>query len=210
MPSAGTFTTRPVYMGTHGIVASGHYLGARAGQRMFDKGGNAIDAAVASGFALNILEPQNCGIGGEVPILVYSAKEAKAFAISGQGWIGQAATVAWFRQAGIDPIPGDGFLPATVPAAFGTWAFALMKFGTLTLKDVLEPAIEYTEFGFPMYPSLRNAIAGLARRFREEWPSSAAVYLPNNRVPAVGEVLKNPDWAATMKKVVEEIGRAHV
>src|SRR5439155_14041722 len=203
MPSAGTFTTRPVYMGMHGVVASGHYLGARAGQRMFDRGGNAIDAAVASGFALNILEPQNCGIGGEVPILVYSAKEAKAFAISGQGWIGQAATVEWFRQAGIDPIPGDGFLPATVPAAFGTWAFALMKFGTLTLKDVLEPAIEYTEFGFPMYPSLRNAIAGLARRFREEWPSSAAVYLPNNRVPAVGEVLKNPDWAATMKRVVE-------
>src|SRR5437879_368075 len=203
MPSAGTFTTRPVYMGTHAIVASGHYLGARAGQRMFDKGGNAIDAAVASGFALNILEPQNCGIGGEVPILVYSAKEAKAFAISGQGWIGQAATVEWFRQAGIDPIPGDGFLPATVPAAFGTWAFALMKFGTLSLKDVLEPAIEYTESGFPMYPSLRNAIAGLARRFREEWPNSAAVYLPNNRVPAVGEVLKNPDWAATMKKAVE-------
>jgi gamma-glutamyltranspeptidase/glutathione hydrolase len=190
-------------MGTHGLVASGHYLGARAGQRMFDKGGNAIDAAVASGFALNILEPQNCGIGGEVPILVYSAKEGKVSAISGQGWIGQAATIEWFRQAGIDPIPGDGFLPATVPAAFGTWAFALMKFGTLTLKDVLEPAIEYTESGFPMYPSLRNAIAGLARRFREEWPSSAAVYLPNNRVPAVGVILKNPDWAATMKKVVE-------
>jgi gamma-glutamyltranspeptidase/glutathione hydrolase len=190
-------------MGTHGIVASGHYLGARAGQRMFDKGGNAIDAAVASGLALNVLEPQNCGIGGEVPILVYSAKEGKVSAISGQGWIGQAATVEWFRQAGIDPIPGDGFLPATVPAAFGTWAFALMKFGTLTLKDVLEPAIELTEPGFPIYPSLRNAIAGLAKRFREEWPSSAAVYLPNNRVPAVGEVLKNPDWAATMKKVVE-------
>jgi gamma-glutamyltranspeptidase/glutathione hydrolase len=190
-------------MGMHGVVASGHYLGARAGQRMFDKGGNAIDGAVASGLALNILEPQNCGIGGEVPILVHSAKEGKVFAISGQGWIGQAATIEWFRHAGIDPVPGDGFLPATVPAAFGTWAFALMKFGTLTLKDVLEPAIELTESGFPMYPSLRNAIAGLAKRFREEWPSSAAVYLPNNRVPAVGEVLKNPDWAATMKKVVD-------
>lgn len=208
MPGAGTFTTRPVYMGTHGVIASGHYLGARAGQRMFDKGGNAIDAAVASGFALNVLEPQNCGIGGEVPILVYSAKEGKVFAISGQGWIGRAATVDWFLKAGIDPIPGDGFLPATVPAAFGSWAFALMKFGTLTLKDVLEPAIEYTESGFPMYPSLRNAIAGLAKRFREEWPSSAAIYLPNNRVPGVGEVLKNSDSAATLKKVVDVENRA--
>src|SRR5437016_10008993 len=177
MPGSGTFTSRPVYMGTHGIVASGHYLGARAGQRMFDKGGNAMDAAVASGFALNILEPQNCGIGGEVPILVYSAKEAKAFAISGQGWIGQAATVEWFRQAGIDPIPGDGFLPATVPAAFGTWAFSLLRFGKLTLRDVLEPAIDYAESGFPVYPDLHASIAGLATLFKEQWPSSAEVYL---------------------------------
>jgi gamma-glutamyltranspeptidase/glutathione hydrolase len=203
MPGTRVFTTRPVYLGTHGLIASGHYLGARAGQRMFDRGGNAIDAAVASGFALNVLEPQSCGIGGEVPILVYSAKEGKPFAVSGQGWAGTAATVDWFRAAKIDPIPGDGFLPATVPAAFGSWAFALQRFGTLTLKDVLEPALDYTESGFPVYPGLHNSLTGLARRFREEWPSSAAVYLPNDRVPAVGEVLKNPDWAATLKKVVD-------
>src|SRR5205085_3026676 len=130
--------------------------------------------------ALNVLEPQNCGIGGEVPILIYSAKEGKPFAFCGQGWVGKAATVDWFLQAKIDPIPGDGFLSATVPAAFGTWAFALSRFGTLTLKDVLEPALDYTEAGFPMYPGLRNAIAGLAKRFREEWPTSAAVYLPGD------------------------------
>src|SRR5215813_14969953 len=110
------FTTRPVLMGRRGVVASGHYLGARAGQMMFDRGGNAIDAVVASGFALNVLEPQSCGIGGEVPILVYSAREKRVFAISGQGWAGNSATMGWFREAGIDPIPGDGFLAATVPA----------------------------------------------------------------------------------------------
>jgi gamma-glutamyltranspeptidase/glutathione hydrolase len=202
MSDTGVFTTRPVYMGTHGILASGHYLGARAGQRMLDRGGNAIDAVVASGLALNVLEPQSCGIGGEVPILVWSAKEAKVYAVSGQGWVGKLATIDWFRNEKIDPIPGDGFLPATVPAAFGTWAFTLMRFGTLRLKDVLEPAIEYTESGFPMYPGLRNAIADLVKRFRDEWPWSAAVYLPDNRVPAVGEVFKNPEWAATLKKVV--------
>jgi gamma-glutamyltranspeptidase/glutathione hydrolase len=197
------FTTRPVYMGTHGIICSGHYLAARAGQRMFDKGGNAIDAAVASGYALNLLEPQSNGLGGEVPILVYSAKEKKPFAISGQGFIGEKATVDWFRKAGIDMIPGDGFLPACVPAAFGSWATALMRFGTLTLKDVLEPVIDYAASGFPVYPGLRNSIAGLARRFRDEWPSSAAVYLPDRKVPDVGSVLKNPDWATTVKKAVE-------
>ena len=200
---ADGFTTRPVYMGTHGIICSGHYLAARAGQRMFDKGGNAIDAAVASGYALNLLEPQNNGLGGEVPILVYSAKEKKPFAISGQGFIGEKATVDWFRKAGVDLIPGDGFLPACVPAAFGSWATALLRFGTLTLKDVLEPVIVYAASGFPVYPSLRTAIAKLAQRFREEWPSSAAIYLPDGKVPAVGSVLKNPDWAATIKKVVE-------
>src|SRR5262249_48134908 len=159
------------------------------GQRMFDKGGNAIDAAVASGFALNVLEPQSNGIGGEVPILVYSIKDEKwPYAISGQGFAPKAATVDWVRKAGIAIVPGDGFLPATVPAAFGSWAFALQRFGTQTLKDVLEPAIDYTESGFPVYPGLHSALAGLAKKFREQWPSSAEVYLPNDRVPAIGEI----------------------
>src|SRR6266567_1631122 len=203
MPTSSSFTTRPVYMGTHGVIAAGHYLAARAGQRMFDRGGNAIDAAVASGFALNVLEPQSNGIGGEVPILIYSAKEKKVFSISGQGWAGKNVSVEWYLKNKIDPIPGDGFLPATVPAMFGSWALALMRFGTLTLKDVLGPALDYTASGFPVYPGLQSAIAGLARRFRNEWPASAEVYLPNNRVPAVGEVLRNPDWAATLKKAVD-------
>jgi gamma-glutamyltranspeptidase/glutathione hydrolase len=198
-----SFTTRPVYMGTHGVLASGHYLAARAGQRMFDKGGNAIDATVASGFALNLLEPQNNGLGGEVPILIHSAKDGKVVSISGQGFAPKAATVDWFREAKVDLIPGDGFLPATVPAAFGSWAFALMRYGTLTLKDVLEPVIAYAESGFPVYGSLSGALSRLSTRFKEEWPSSAEAYLPRGRAPAVGEVLKNPDWAATLKKVVE-------
>ncbi len=203
MAGPDVFTTRPVYMGRRGVVASGHYLAARAGQLMFEKGGNAIDAAVASGYALNVLEPQSCGIGGEVPILVYSAAKGSVQSISGQGWVGRAATIDWFRKAKIDMIPGDGFLPATVPAAFGSWAFALQQFGTLTLKDVLEPALDYTEFGFPMYRGLQSAIAGLARKFREQWPSSAEIYLPNNRVPAVGELFKNADWTATLKRLVD-------
>jgi gamma-glutamyltranspeptidase/glutathione hydrolase len=203
------FTTRPVYMGTHGVIASGHYLAARAGQRMFDKGGNAIDATVASGFALNLLEPQNNGLGGEVPILVHSAKDGKVYSISGQGFAPKAATVDWFVQNKIDLIPGDGFLPATVPAMFGSWAFALVRFGTLTLKDVLEPVIDYAESGFPVYPSLNRAIDGrLARRFRSEWPTSAAVYLPDDKVPAVGALLKNSELAATLKKAVEAESKA--
>jgi gamma-glutamyltranspeptidase/glutathione hydrolase len=210
MPERETtrFTTRPLYLGRRGLLASGHYLAARAGQRMFDKGGNAIDAAVASGFALNLLKPHLNGLGGEVPILVYSAGEKKVFSISGQGWSGKAATIDLVRKLGIKIMPGDGFLPACVPAAFGTWAFALRRFGTLTLRDVLEPAIDYAESGFPMYPHLRASLQRLSKRFRAEWPSSAELYLPDNRVPGVGELHKNPRWSGTMKKVVEAETRA--
>ncbi len=203
MPPADTFTTRPLYLGRHGLLASGHYLAARAGQRMFDKGGNAIDAAVASGYALNLLKPTLNGVGGEVPILVYSAKDRKVFSISGQGWCAKAATLEAFQKLKIDRIPGDGYLPATVPAAFGSWAFALMRFGTLTLKDVLTPAIDYAEGGFPMYALLRRSLQGLARRFQAEWPSSADLYFPSKRVPAIGEMHVNRDWAATMKKACD-------
>ena len=203
MADPNIFTTRPVFMGRRGVLASGHYLAARAGQLMFDKGGNAIDAGVASGIALNLLEPHNCGLGGEVPILIYTAEKRQVVSISGQGWAGRAMTIDWFTQAKIDLIPGDGFLAATVPAAFGSWAFALMRFGSLALRDVLEPAIDLAENGFAVYPVLHQAIAGLAKKFRDHWPSSAEVYLPNRRVPAVGELFRNPDWANTLKRVLD-------
>jgi gamma-glutamyltranspeptidase/glutathione hydrolase len=203
MPERDSFTTRPVYMGRRGLVAAGHYLAARAGQRMFDKGGNAIDAVVASGFALNLLEPHNNGLGGEVPILVYSATEKKVHSISGQGFIGKAATVELFNKLKIKLIPGDGFLPACVPAAFGSWAFALKRFGTLTLADVLEPAIDYAENGFAVYPVLRRALSAQAKRYKAEWPSTAELYLPGGKPPDVGELHKNPAWAAIVKKAVD-------
>ncbi len=198
-----SFTTRPVYMGRRGVIAGGHYLAARAGLLMFERGGNAVDAAVASGFALCLLEPDKLGIGGEVPMLIYAAAKKRVYALSGQGWVGRAATLDWFRQAQIDPIPGDGFLSATVPATFGTFALALQRFGTLTLADVVEPAIDYAQYGWPLYPTFHAALGDLAKLFRERYPTSADVYLPGGRVPEVGTLMRNPDWARTLKRVVE-------
>jgi gamma-glutamyltranspeptidase/glutathione hydrolase len=203
MPESDSFTTRPVYMGRRGILVSGHYLAARAGQRMLDKGGNAIDAAVASGFALNLLMPHLNGLGGEVPILIYSASDNKVYSISGQGFSGKAATIDLFRKMEIKLIPGDGFLPATVPAAFGSWAFALMRFGTLTIKDVLEPSIELAREGFPIYAALRGSLTRLVKRFRAEWPTSTELYMPDGKVPAIGDLHKNSDWAAIVTRAVE-------
>ena len=204
------FTTRPVLMGTHGMVTAGHYLAAAAGFRMFEIGGNAIDAGVAAGFAVNALEPQSNGIGGEVPILIYSVRQKRVYAINGQGYAPKAATIDWFKSRGIDLIPGDGLLSATVPGAFGAWLTALQHFGNLSLKEVLTPAIELTEEGFPMYPELHNAIGVLAGKFRDEWPSSANVYLPHGRPPKVGELFRNVDWANTFKVAIDvEIRNRH-
>ena len=204
------FTTRPVLMGTHGMVTAGHYLAAAAGFRMLEIGGNAVDAGVAAGFAVNALEPQSNGIGGEAPILIYSARQKRVYAINGQGHAPKAATIDWFKSQGINLIPGDGFLSATVPGAFGAWLTALQHFGKLSLKDVLTPAIELTAEGFPMYPELHSAINNLTDKFRNAWPSSARIYLPNNRPPAVGELFRNVDWANTFKGAIDiEIKNRH-
>jgi gamma-glutamyltranspeptidase/glutathione hydrolase len=196
------FTTRPVIMGTHAVITTGHYLATFAGLRVLQEGGNAIDAGVTAGFCLAVLEPQLNGIGGEVPILVYSAKRGRVHAISGQGTAPRRATIEWFRGQGIDLIPGDGFLPATVPAAFDAWVTALREFGTMPLSRVLIPAIELAESGFPMYAKLKDTLLAQQKEFTEQWPTSAAAFLCAG-VPEIGEIYRQPQWSATFRKVLE-------
>ena len=194
-----TFTTRPVIMGTRGVVTSGHYLATAAGFRIMEQGGNAVDAAAAMCFCLNLLEPHQNGLGGEVPTLIYSAQERKAFAVSGMGWSPQAFTVQWCQEHKIDLIPGDGYLPACVPAVVDTWATALARFGTLSFSQVLQPAIELAEHGFPVYEGLHDVIAVNVDRFTALYPTTGQIYCPGGRVPEVGEVFRNPDLADTLK-----------
>ena len=193
------FTTRPVVMGTRGVVTSGHYLATAAGFRMMEQGGNAIDAAAAMCFCLNLLEPQSNGLAGEVPTLIYSARERKVYELSGMGWSPQAFTIDWCREQGIDLIPGDGYLPACVPAVVGTWAAALARFGTMSFGEVVQPAIELAENGYPVYDSLHNSLASNVAKFTELYPSTGEVYLPGGKAPAVGELHRNPEWAETLR-----------
>jgi gamma-glutamyltranspeptidase/glutathione hydrolase len=198
------FTTRPNIMGTHGVVTSGHYLASAIGLDILRKGGNAVDAGVAMGFALSALEPQSYGIGGEAPILIYSAKDRRVYAVKGQGYAPRKATIGFFRRNKIRLIPWDGFLPATVPGAFDAWITALLRFGTLGLKDVLEPTVQLHEAGFPVYERLKRMITALSERMRKEWPSTAKIYLPDDRVPEVGQILKNADLAKTFRRLLAE------
>ena len=187
------FATRPTLRGCGGAVAAGHYLAAEIGARMLAAGGNAADAACAMGFALEVLEPTQNGPGGECPILVWEAAAERAHAISGQGPAPADATVPAMRARGLDLVPPDGFLAATVPAAVDAWCLLLERFGTRGFEDVVAPARELAARGFPMYPFLRGLLAFVEPRFRADWPSSAAIFSP---VPADGHLLRNRDLAA--------------
>ena len=195
------YSLRPVIRGRRGVVAAGHYLAAAAGFRIMEQGGNAIDAAAAMSFCLNILEPQSNGIGGDVPTLIYVAKEKKTVAVSGMGWSPQAFTIDWCREHGIDLVPGDGYLPACVPAPVDTWATAVARYGKLTFSQVLQPAIELAENGYALYDGLRSSLSNGLKKFTELYPTTGEIYCPGGKVGDVGSLVRNPDWADSLKKM---------
>ena len=200
--------TRPIVRGTRGCVASSNYMATAAGFEILLAGGNAFDAAIATGLALHVVEPHMNSIGGEAPALVYSARHKKALAVSGQGTAPHAATLQFFHTQGIKLIPGDGFLPVTVPASFDLWITLLAKFGTMSLRKVIAPAIRLAEHGFPMYPNLELNLRAHAARFLKEWPTTSRIFLPNGRLPATGQILVQKELAQTFRKLVATEKRA--
>jgi len=199
-------SSRPVISGRKGVIAAGHFLASAAGTKMLALGGNAVDAGVAAGFALTVLKPTENSMGGECPMLIYSPKDMKVFSISGQGVSPKKATPQWFSDNGIDMIPGDGYLGATVPGLFGAYCTALSRFGRLSLAEVLGPAIELAEEGYPVYERMSATIASLSKRFTEEWPSSAAIFMPGGKPPAAGQILKQPALAKTFRRILDAAG----
>ena len=194
--------TRPTIMGTHAMVSCGHWLAADAGATILKKGGNAFDAGVASVLAQSVLEFDSFGLGGEVPVLAYVATDNKVYSVDGNMAAPKGVTIEWFRKNNILLIPGDGFLAAGVCAAVDSLVMTLDKWGTLSFAEVAADAIRLADQGFPMHHSYRNTIAAAERRFREEWPSSAALFLPGGKIPAYGEIHTNKDLANTFKKLV--------
>ena len=205
--STGSSGGRPVVMGSHGVVAAGHYLAAEAAMTMLRRGGNAMDAAAAAGFALHVTLPHQNGLAGEVPMLVYSAADQQVHAISGHGVAPAAATIESFRAMGLEVIPGDGLLPAIVPPAVASWILLLRRFGTMRLSEVLAPAIELAGAGLPMYDALHQSISAHAERFTREWPSSSACFLADGQPPAVGTLWRQADLASTLRQLSDADGR---
>ena len=206
--STGSTGGRPMIMGTSGVVSAGHYLAAEAGMTMFRRGGNAFDAAAAAGFALTVLLPEQNGLAGEVPMLLHSARDNATWSVNGNGAAPAVASLAKFRdELGLSIIPGDGLLPAVVPANVASWILVLRRFGTMRIQEVLAPAIELAENGFAMSDHLNAAIAAHAERFRKDWPTSAEVFLPHGRPPAIGELWRQTDLARTLKRLYKAADR---
>src|ERR1022692_1979275 len=204
-PVAGIqqFTTRPELTGTFGMVASTHWLASAAGMAVLEAGGNAFDAAVATGLVLQVVEPHLNGPGGEVPVIGFDAAAGEAFVLDGQGPAPAAATLGVFESLGLDLVPGTGLLAACVPAAFGTWMLLLERYGKLPLREVMEYAIGYARDGYPMLPTASATIAAVAGTFRDHWPTSAEIYLADGPPPAWSR-FANPALAAVFSRILAE------
>jgi gamma-glutamyltranspeptidase/glutathione hydrolase len=197
-----SFSTRPELRGTFGMVASTHWLASAAGMAVLEQGGNAFDAAVATGFTLQVVEPHLNGPGGDLPALVWPAESDRPLVLCAQGPAPQAATIERYRdELGLELIPGTGPLAAVVPGAFGGWIELLREHGTLPLRDVLHFAIGYAEDGYPALASIGDAIRKVEQLFRDDWTTSVDVYLP---APEPGSLHRNRALAETFRRILAE------
>jgi gamma-glutamyltranspeptidase / glutathione hydrolase len=182
------------------MVASTHWLASQTGMAVLERGGNAFDAAVATGFVLQVVEPHLNGPGGEVPAVFFAEERGEPLALCGQGVAPAAATIERFHELGHELIPGTGVLAACVPGAFGGWLLLLRDFGSWRLADVLEFAIGYAESGYPLHERIRATIE-LNEELLASWPGSRDLYLP---APVAGELFRNPALATTYRRIVDE------
>ncbi|MGB7693584.1 MAG: gamma-glutamyltransferase, partial [Pseudolabrys sp.] len=202
------FTTRPEIEGTFGVVTTTHWIATAVGMATLEKGGNAFDAAVATAFVLQVVEPHLNGPGGDVPVILHDVTRGKPEVICGQGPAPAAATIARFTELGLDIVPGTGLLAACVPGMFDTWMLLLRDYGTMRPTDVLTPAISYARNGHPIVERASATIATVEDLFRDHWPTSAAVYLPDGNVPPPGSMFANRTLADTYERILREAADA--
>jgi gamma-glutamyltranspeptidase/glutathione hydrolase len=171
---------------------------------ILEKGGNAFDAAVAMGFALQVVEPHLNGPGGEVPIIFHEAASGETKVLCGQGTAPAGATLEHYRGEGLDLVPGTGLLATVIPGAFDAWLTLLRDKGTMTLAEVMSHALDYAERGYPLVPLICQTIDRVAEVFEEDWSGSAALYLQGGRAPKPGSLFRNPQLAKTYRRIIAE------
>ncbi|WP_446723926.1 gamma-glutamyltransferase, partial [Microbacterium sp. CPCC 204701] len=184
------------------MSASTHWLATASAQSVLERGGNAFDAAVAAAFVLHVVEPHLNGPGGDL-VAIFQQQDAPApTVLMGQGPAPSGATIEHYRGEGLDLVPGGGALAAAVPGAVDAWLLLLRDHGTWELSDVLGYAIGYARDGHPLVPGAAATIERVAELFRQDWPTSAALWMPDGEPPAAGTVVRNPAYAAVLDGLV--------
>jgi gamma-glutamyltranspeptidase / glutathione hydrolase len=194
---------RSVVMGTGGMVAASQPLATLAGYKILQKGGNAVDAAVAMLSTLSVVEPHSVGLGGDAFALIYLSKEKKLVGMNGSGRAPYRANLKWFHEKGLKEIPERGILPVTVPGALHGWASAAERYGTLSLGELLADAIYYAEHGFPVTEVITGEWKE-AEKILLSHESSSKTYLINGKAPKPGQIFINRDLALTYKKITKD------
>jgi gamma-glutamyltranspeptidase/glutathione hydrolase len=187
-------------MGTNWMITSGHPLASQAGAAILERGGNALDAAIAANAVLGVVRPHMCGIGGDIFIILYVANQQEIKVLNASGRSPYGAKRDFFLKKGLKKIPGKGILTATVPGAVDGWVTALGEYGTMPLDTLLQRAIEYAERGVPVYKELSDVITSESPLLKS-CPASAEIFLPNGRAPKTGELLVQRDLAESLKKI---------
>src|SRR5438034_8040144 len=195
---AQTTSWRPTIVAQHGMVAAGHPLAAEAGMRILKAGGNAIDAAMATWAVQGQVEPGMTGLGADMFVLVYLAKTGEVKFINATGFAPRAATIDFYKSKG--GIPDEGPLSISVPGAVGGAALAVQKYGMKPFAEVLAPAIEIAEQGFPITAALAQGLTG-SREKLAKFPSTTKIWFKDGKPLAMGDVLVNKDLARTLRTI---------
>lgn len=196
------FSHRSMIISKNGVVASSQPLAVQAGIDILKKDGNAIDAAIAVAATLNVVEPMSTGIGGDAFALIYSKKDNKLHSLNASGWSPKNLSIDYFEEKGMDKIPTLGLEAVSVPGAVSGFATALERFGTMSFKDVLEPAIYYAEKGFPVSELVGSSWHRAVEKLQTH-KATAKNYLPKGVAPRVGEIFYSKDIAETFKLIAK-------
>lgn len=197
-----TGTMRPVIRGRQAAVVSMKSEATEAARRILQSGGNAFDAAVAGQAALAVTDFAMNGVGADAVVLVYDARTKTVFSVNAEPPAPRLATIEWYQKNNGGKLPSsDGLLAGGLPGVVDTWYVLLERWGTMSFEQVLQPAIELADGGFPLSERLARQIEG-SRKIKK-YPSAARIYLPNGVAPKAGEIFQNADLAATLKKLVE-------
>jgi len=187
----------------YGIVAASQPLAAQAGVQILERGGNAVDAAIATNAVMALVEPHYNGIGGDLLAIYYEARTGKLYGLNAAGWAPSGLTPAFLASKGITRMPGSGIHTVTVPGAVAGWDALRARFGKLPMADLLAPAIYYADEGFPVTDVIANYWASGAARLAAE-PLAAETFLPNGHAPRAGEVFRNPRLAGTLRLIAQK------